>query len=71
MVGDIAMPLCRSGNFEAAIEIEQIWNELTCTLPFFTLCLYPVECFQHESLREQFAGVCTEHGAVGHTPSAG
>jgi DNA-binding NarL/FixJ family response regulator len=71
MVGDIAMPLCRSGNFEAAIEIEQIWNELTRTLPFFTLCLYPVECFQHESLRKQFAGVCSEHGAVGHTPSAG
>ena len=71
MVGDIAMPLCRSGNFEAAIEIEQIWNELTGTLPFFTLCLYPAECFQHESLRHQFAGVCTEHGAVGHTPSAG
>jgi len=71
MVGDIAMPLCRSGNFEAVIEIEQIWNELTRTLPFFTLCLYPAECFQHESLRKQFAGLCAEHGAVGHTPSAG
>jgi DNA-binding NarL/FixJ family response regulator len=71
MVGDIAMSLCRSGNFEAVIEIEQIWNELTSTLPFFTLCLYPVECFQHESLRKPFTDLCTEHGAVGHTPSAG
>jgi DNA-binding NarL/FixJ family response regulator len=71
MVGDIANPLCRSGNFEAVIEIEQIWNELTSALPFFTLCLYPVECFHHESLQKQFAGLCTEHGAVGHTPSAG
>ena len=71
MVGDIAGSLCRSGNFDAVIEIEEIWNELTRALPFFTLCLYPVEGFRHGSLRNQFAGVCAEHGAVGHMPSAG
>jgi DNA-binding NarL/FixJ family response regulator len=71
IVGDLTVSLCRSGNVEAAIELEQIWDGLTRPLRFFTLCAYPVECFGHESLREPFAGVCAEHTAVGHTPSTG
>src|SRR5262249_27598263 len=45
--GDMAAPLCRSGNVEAALEIEMMWEDLTRTLPFFTVCSYPEDSFAH------------------------
>jgi len=65
--GDITISLCRNGNVEAAIEIEHIWNDLTRTLPIFTVCSYPVQCFQHNAAQTLFPGVCAAHGAVTHT----
>ena len=65
--GDMTVSLCRSGNFEAALELERIWDELTQALPFFTVCSYPIECFEHPAGRDQFAHVCAEHSAVSHT----
>jgi len=65
--GDITVSLCRNGNIEAAIEIEHIWNDLTRTLPIFTVCSYPVQCFQHDGARTLFPGVCATHSAVTHT----
>ncbi len=64
IVGDITVSLCRNGDFEAALEIERIWNELTRALPFFTVCSYPIECFEHEEARNQLPNVCAEHSAV-------
>jgi DNA-binding NarL/FixJ family response regulator len=64
IVGDMTVSLCRNGDFEAALEIERIWNELTRALPFFTVCSYPIDCFEHEEARNQLPNVCAEHGAV-------
>src|SRR4030095_586475 len=61
--GDITVSLCRNGDFEAALELEPIWNELTRALPFFTVCSYPIDCFEH-SARNQLPKVCAEHSAV-------
>ena len=47
--GDMTVSLCRNGDFEAALEIERIWNELTRPLPFFTICSYPIEGFEHSA----------------------
>ena len=33
--GDMTVALCRNGDFEAALAVERIWNELTRALPFF------------------------------------
>ena len=44
--GEMAVLLCRDGNVEAAVEVERIWNKLTRSLPFLTVCSYPIECFQ-------------------------
>ena len=65
--GDITISLCRNGNIEAALEIEQIWNDLTRTLPILTVCSYPLQCFQHNGARTLFPGVCATHSAVTHT----
>ena len=50
-----------------APRIERIWNELTCALPFFTVCSYPIECFEHSEARNLLSNVCAEHSAVSHT----
>jgi len=65
--GDMAVSLCRNGNFEAALDLERIWNELTRTLPFFTVCLYSIDCFEHSQGRNLLSNVCAEHSAVSHT----
>jgi DNA-binding NarL/FixJ family response regulator len=62
--GDITVSLCRNGDFEAALELEGIWNELTRALPFFTVCSYPIDCFEHSEARNQLPNVCAEHSAV-------
>ncbi len=51
--GDMSACLCRNGEFEAALELERIWNELTRPLPFFTVCSYPIDCFEHSAARNQ------------------
>jgi DNA-binding NarL/FixJ family response regulator len=64
--GEMAVILCREGNFEAAVEVEQIWSNLTRLLPFFTVCSYPLACFQKDHPKF-FANVCGEHCAIVHT----
>jgi DNA-binding NarL/FixJ family response regulator len=67
IVGDLNVLLCRNGDVEAAIEVERIWDDLTSGLPFFTVCSYPVDCFEQAGA-ELFGRVCAAHNAVTHTP---
>ena len=67
IVGDLNVSLCRNGDIEAVIEVERIWDDLTSGLPFFTVCSYPVECFEHVGA-ELLGRVCAAHSAVAHTP---
>jgi DNA-binding NarL/FixJ family response regulator len=67
VLGDMSASLCRNGNFEAALELEQLWDELTRTLPFVTVCLYPIVCFEHSGARNLIPNVYAKHGAVSHT----
>ena len=68
--GEMAVPLCRDGNVEAAVEVERIWNNLTRSLSFLTVCSYPIECFQGEASSKMFPSVCSEHVAVSHAMNA-
>ncbi len=67
IVGDLNVSLCRNGEVDAAIEVERLWDDLTSGLPFFTVCSYPVDCFEQAGA-ELFGRVCAAHGAVTHTP---
>ena len=63
VVGGISGPLCRNGDFEAALEVERMWNELTRASQLFTVCTYPLECFARAGA-QHLAHVCAEHSAV-------
>jgi hypothetical protein len=47
-----------------ALELERLWNELTRGLPFFTICAYPINCFEHSEARNLLRNVWAEHSAV-------
>jgi CheY-like chemotaxis protein len=67
IVGDLNVAFCRNGDVDAAIEVERIWDDLTSGLPFFTVCSYPVDCFERGGA-ELFGRICAAHSAVTHTP---
>ena len=64
--GEMAVPLCRNGEVKAVLDVEQIWNRLTRSLPFLTVCSYPMECFQGPAHAQLFPDICGEHWAVIH-----
>jgi len=64
--GEMSGLLMQDGNFEAGILMEQLWSELTRTLPYFTICSYPVRTLHAEQRPEVWAAVCAEHSAVCH-----
>jgi hypothetical protein len=64
IVGDLSASLCREDDFEAALEIERIWNELTRPLPFSTICSYPIECFDQAAAQNTLPRICAEHSGV-------
>jgi len=67
--GEMAPLLLRDGNVEAAVEVERLWNRFTQSLPFFTVCGYPIDCL-HDEGSKVFPNVCAEHCAVNHTLNA-
>ena len=67
IVGDMSVALCRNGDVDAAIELEHTWDDVTSGLPLFTVCSYPVDCFERGGA-ELFGRVCAAHSAVAHTP---
>ena len=53
--------LCAEGRVKAAIELEQLWNELAQTHTFHVHCAYPM---MEELKGEPHALICAEHSAV-------
>ena len=64
VVGEITVPLFLNGNVRAGMEVERMWNDLTRTLPFMTVCCYPAACFDAQSEDDALPDVCAEHWAV-------
>lgn len=62
--GDMSASLCRNGDFEAALELERMWDDLTRALPFFTVCGYPTDGFEHSDGLNLLSNVCAAHSAV-------
>ena len=71
IVGDMSACLCRNGDFEAALELEGIWDDLTRALPFFTVCTYPIDCFENPDALHLISNVCAAHSAVASGTSRG
>ncbi len=69
--GDMSASLCRNGDFEAALGLERMWHELTRALPFFTICGYPIDCFENSEALNLLSNVCAAHSAVTFGTSRG
>jgi DNA-binding NarL/FixJ family response regulator len=64
IVADLTVALWRGGEFEAAVALERIWNELTRTFPFSTVCVIPTDCFARSEAGLHFPTLCDAHSAV-------
>jgi signal transduction histidine kinase/ActR/RegA family two-component response regulator len=62
--GEMVELLRAEGNFDAAIRLEQLWNEQGKLYPFQLFCAYPLSGFAGESLAEPLGHVCAGHTRV-------
>ena len=62
--GEMVSLLWKEGKIEAAIRLEQLWNELAKKHPFSLRCAYPVANFYGEKNAQPLMRVCAEHSAV-------
>jgi PAS domain S-box-containing protein len=62
--GEMVALLCAGGNPEAAIRLEELWNELEKTHTFTLLCGYPMDLFRGEPHAKTFAEICATHREV-------
>jgi PAS domain S-box-containing protein len=62
--GEMVSLLWTEGKVEAAIRLEQLWNELAKKHSFSLRCAYPVANFHGEEHTQPLMRVCAEHSAV-------
>ena len=62
--GEMVALLWDSGQVDAAIEVEAMWNELAVQYPFSLLCGYPVGSVAGGEHQDALAEVCGIHAAV-------
>lgn len=62
--GEMVAVLWKQKKYEAAIRLEQLWNELARTHFFHLRCAYPAKAFQGDMKGEPYHTVCAEHSVV-------
>jgi hypothetical protein len=62
--GEMVAVLWKQKKREAAIRVEQLWNELARTHFFHLRCAYPAKAFQGEMAGEPYHTICAEHSVV-------
>jgi PAS domain S-box-containing protein len=59
--GEMVALLCARGQYDAALQLERMWNELNERLGFSLFCAYPWSLFPTAQLKNAFQQVCAEH----------
>jgi PAS domain S-box-containing protein len=59
--GEMVSLLCAQGLYNAAIELEKLWNDLARTVEFSLFCAYQWDLFPTVELADAFGQVCREH----------
>jgi hypothetical protein len=67
--GGIAGILSENGEHEAAIRLEEFWNNLAKIYSFSLYCAYPMRAFPKEADGGPFLTICNEHSRVGPAES--
>jgi PAS domain S-box-containing protein len=62
--GEMVALLWTEGKVEAAIRLEQLWNELAKKYSFSLRCAYPIPNFYGQKNAQPLIRVCAEHSAV-------
>ena len=62
--GEMVALLAANGEYEAAIRLEQLWNDLRAMYSFSLLCAYPLEILSGAGRAGALDRVCAEHGRV-------
>jgi PAS domain S-box-containing protein len=62
--GEMVSLLWAEGKHEAAIRLEELWNDLAATLPLSLLCAYPMRGFHDEGHGGSFTRICAAHSHV-------
>ena len=62
--GEMVALLWAEGNAEAALELEQLWNELAKTHRFNLRCAYPIRAFDKTEHAATFLKICSEHSGI-------
>jgi DNA-binding NarL/FixJ family response regulator len=62
--GEMVYLLWQERNADAAIRLEQLWNELATTYEIDVLCGYALSSFHDEKDQHVFQSICAEHSAV-------
>src|SRR5260370_7679084 len=62
--GEMVSLLWAEGKPDAAIRLEQLWNELGRTHSFHLHCAYPLDFFPQEPDRQAVRQICAEHSQV-------
>lgn len=67
--GELVALLCAERKADAALRIEQLWNEVAQRLDIDLLCAYPINLFCRPEDGDHFARICAEHSNVIPTES--
>jgi DNA-binding NarL/FixJ family response regulator len=62
--GECSPLLWANGNSDAAIRLEQLWDEVGETFGVDILCGYALSCFRGPEDQQVFHNICAEHSAV-------
>ena len=62
--GEMVDLLWEEGNTDAAIRLEELWNDLATTRAFTLLCTYAMGHFYKNAQHEKFERVCGQHSHV-------
>jgi signal transduction histidine kinase len=62
--GEMVALLWSQGNAEAAVRLEQLWNELAQNYSLSLRCAYPMNGFDREFHSHTFLKICAEHSHV-------
>ena len=67
LFGEMVALLSSEGNIEAAIKLEQLWNDLANTYTFDLHCAYSMKNFDNGGHSHAFRSICAEHSHVNPT----
>src|SRR5262249_9376874 len=63
--GEMVGLLWADGEYETAVALEEMWNQLQSALPFSLLCAYPVVADPYSpGLARSLARICAEHSSI-------